>query len=1119
MQRLKKTFLILFTVAGSFCSAQTFTTPEVFSFKQEVFRPISYYTGQANTSIPLFQVTTPEFTIPIALSYIGGQGLRAVNPYSNVGLGWRLSAGGAITRSKNGVCDETVIYDGATLSGFFSLPANAVTNNYVRNNLNSYILTASNGTQYFSPQFEYSPDIFSFSFLGYSGYFLKGYDGEFKIQSQDIDSVEKIQSPWSWPGQGNCVGFRLTAKDGTKFTFGSTDGSIELSGGNGPGIPYQCDAWYLTKIESPNGRNIEFKYHPNTSTFIRFKTSAQLNTTSASCPVVMDSITFNGGKVVFTSSSFTQQISDIPSYLRLIDKVELKDADNQTISTATFGYSPENLQRYFMLDSLKINNKKYSFGYYNRTSLPGAGNCFGSDYWGFYNGQSEVTGPISPGYRDNFLNQTLTLPNKIPSENFSKIGILTSVTYPTGDAEYYEYESNTYSNAGIQTLNGAYNFFSEEPKKAGGLRIAKITLGNQVRKYKYVNVFDPDNPDYNPATMSYLGFSSSGILYKLPAVSFMNAEALNFLSTEGEPPIVYSKVIEFLSDKSYTEYNMKSPMISPDGENNQNSNYFSVSANLPAIFNSVSKATFVGALGKNSSVSLERGQVSEIKVFNSTKALVKSTVYKYASDPNRYNQNVASVYITSTAEQRMAWLGFELGLQYLNNTNLNFSVIHSYNIYTFPVYLEEEVETDYAGSNILQRTTQYQYNNQKLKSTIITNNSQGDLIKTSFKYPADINTGNYAAMVGKKMLNYPVEQVQLKNNTITGGKLTTYKLNGTSYVPDRKYSLELSSPFLESAFTYFNGAGMDMRYGSIPEVTYNNYNTFGNVTQVTGKNGIPTSYLWDASATYPMAQVQGVTYSQISTQDGKSPTYPSKTLFTDLTSLSPSAIINTYTYKPLVGITSQTDINGRNTNYLYDDFGRLNQIKDQDGNIIKRFCYNYANQTENCNYYYNIAKSGTFRKICGNGYFGSLVTYSVPANSYLSSMSQEDANQQAQYDVDANGQNYANANGNCTLATTIYSRIEYTDWYYDLTQTYAIPWIKFYADAAGTIPISINNITVNYKRVRTPCQGGSTTTANYTISCNGAQVSLGSQSIVWDDGIHCWTYDYSVVAGSGYINL
>jgi len=55
------------------------------------------------------------------------------------------------------------------------------------------------------------------------------------------------------------------------------------------------------------------------------------------------------------------------------------------------------------------------------------------------------------------------------------------------------------------------------------------------------------------------------------------------------------------------------------------------------------------------------------------------------------------------------------------------------------------------------------------------------------------------------------------------------------------------------------------------------------------------------------------------------------------------AQINTYTYDPLIGITSEADSRNRFTFYEYDNFGRLKYIRDNDKNIIKR--YEYAYQT------------------------------------------------------------------------------------------------------------------------------------------------------------------------------
>jgi YD repeat-containing protein len=59
--------------------------------------------------------------------------------------------------------------------------------------------------------------------------------------------------------------------------------------------------------------------------------------------------------------------------------------------------------------------------------------------------------------------------------------------------------------------------------------------------------------------------------------------------------------------------------------------------------------------------------------------------------------------------------------------------------------------------------------------------------------------------------------------------------------------------------------------------------------------------------------------------------------------------MTTYTYKPLIGMTSETDPNGRTQFYEYDAFGRLSLVRDKDNNVLKKVCYNFSGQIENCN--------------------------------------------------------------------------------------------------------------------------------------------------------------------------
>lgn len=222
--------------------------------------------------------------------------------------------------------------------------------------------------------------------------------------------------------------------------------------------------------------------------------------------------------------------------------------------------------------------------------------------------------------------------------------------------------------------------------------------------------------------------------------------------------------------------------------------------------------------------------------------------------------------------------------------------------------------------------------------------------------------------------------------------------------------------------------------------------------------------------------------------------------------------MTTYTYNSILGMTSQCDVNNKITYYEYDSLGRLGLIRDEDRNIVKKICYSYKGQPEDCGVnttplWQNTTTPIRCKKDLNN------------QNTGEQEQEQKDTNI---YSVTYNQLRWVVVGTNltaCPLTAIIYARVEYEDWYYDIGMTTATVLIKFYSDAACTIPISVTNLSINYKVVKTLC-GSTSTTTNYNINCTGTQVSLGTQTTSFDDGTgkigHCYDNTFQTSTGTGY---
>jgi YD repeat-containing protein len=82
------------------------------------------------------------------------------------------------------------------------------------------------------------------------------------------------------------------------------------------------------------------------------------------------------------------------------------------------------------------------------------------------------------------------------------------------------------------------------------------------------------------------------------------------------------------------------------------------------------------------------------------------------------------------------------------------------------------------------------------------------------------------------------------------------------------------------------------------------------------------------------------TYSGEISYTGSSYTLSGGDSYDDVRIYPNDAQMSTYTYDPMTGVTSVTDMKGLTTYFEYDGLQRLMNVKDKDGNIVKNYKYN-----------------------------------------------------------------------------------------------------------------------------------------------------------------------------------
>src|SRR5690606_5816156 len=107
----------------------------------------------------------------------------------------------------------------------------------------------------------------------------------------------------------------------------------------------------------------------------------------------------------------------------------------------------------------------------------------------------------------------------------------------------------------------------------------------------------------------------------------------------------------------------------------------------------------------------------------------------------------------------------------------------------------------------------------------------------------------YDEMKSKNMISQVIEEIE--TNTTLGKELSRRKTNYTKWL----VGFDVYAP--ANVQSSVNGQALKT------ELTFEEYDQYGNVLQFRKADGIPISYLWGYNGLYPVAELKGVTYGSI----------------------------------------------------------------------------------------------------------------------------------------------------------------------------------------------------------------------------------------------------------------
>ncbi|OCA77930.1 hypothetical protein BBH99_10380 [Chryseobacterium contaminans] len=921
--------------------------------------PVNQVTGLPTINIPLLEVPIQDSKVKntFSLNYNPMHVGSIYFPAGDVGAGWTLFGGSVIFKKVVDILDET--YDDT------SKP------NYKKNIFDDYFYYNLPGA---SGKFQIKRDTVNntFNLINLSPNSLK-----FEYERETNNATLKIKN------------FTITDGRGYKFVFNDYDYEKRDFLGADAGVGYKS-AYFLSQIISPKGRTI--------ASFIYDK---KLEKVSSSEELIyqyckLKSIETALGKVVF-DYQFDETLAGTPNDLYSLHKITLKNALDQIINTYTFNYIkseyPYKVKEKKRLLAAIIKNdrneqkiEQTSFVYNQTSTQAPSFNDYGNNLCE-YN---------LIAYEDSYYYDNYKFAN-ILEKIITPSGGVTSYEY--GYHEYFE-DHNTpeykdllltnFVNPDIQsvtsqimsydtTQSSTYTFtVSGTPGKMVTFRLNFNSIGYHEEIEPPIESPDPNNPFPRPDPF-YTNFkiknSNGEVLNGASCTSGTNSKDKTYKGYPGTYTLEISG-----TGQGFGSYILNEMHVSPPPYRNVRKTLL-MGPRLKSVksFTSVNEST--PAKTYTYSYDNEDGTGSSGYVFydetDTNIANEPYIMYKNVKVSEPGNGYVKSFYIIPNDYPKYLNGGNQLYPQWyypyynvtkgglmskkevyneqnqLLNSQTSTYELEEYSDTTYQFYINSSPYTSKPAyvKKVSADNKDFMKNGgwviNKKESAINVSNFQpdkitettadGDIMEKQFIY--SVGTPEYAHLENTHVISDPVQTIVKKNGKVVSNSRVKFENN--NLLPTSVNSINPSDNSSKTLLKYdqYDAKENLRQYTAVSD-------------ESTGK-GTPTTIIWGYNETMPIAKIEGATITDIAgladniilKSNSDTDVASEADLINALDAFRTNNAlkkfqITTYTYDPLIGITTLTPPNGVREIYKYDKNNKLKAVVNVNGNIIQEYKYN-----------------------------------------------------------------------------------------------------------------------------------------------------------------------------------